>query len=770
VIAKTASNIGLKAGECAVRNVPRQERAVANHNSQAEMAEAFARHQAGELIAAARGYQSILTRDPNNADAAHLLGVIFHQQGQSAKAVELINRAVVLRPSVPAFHANLAEAYRATGEIERAVGCCRMALQLWKDYPEAHNNLGLALQALGRHVEALEHFKACLAVRPDDAMTHSNIGMAYRSLGQTESALENFQRAVELNPRLAHCHTNLGQFLLDLGRAHEALPHCREAVALQPNFAEAHNNLGNVHRAMEQYAEARVSYFEAMRLKPELTQTLANLGLSLQREGRVDEALPWLKRAAELEPKSHLFLEYLAEALGDKDRNADAIEVYEKMIELEPGWALSYNSLGWLYQEDGRFDDARRQFEHALGLQPSFPLAHISIGGLEEELGNMEAAESCFRKALECSPGHPMALSRLALLLRDKLSDVDLAQLELRLNDVALDQTPRANLHFGLAHVLDARHRYDEAAQLLSEANAASQAALEKKQQGYQAADHERFVTNTIAAFQPEIFARMAGAGLDTRRPVFVFGLPRSGTTLIEQVLASHSMVHGAGETSLGRKSFEAIPGLLNRRGDSSIACLSDPQLAQAIRKLAVDHDARLTEWGGAASRVVDKMPDNYMYLGLMALLFPKATFIHCRRDLRDVAVSCWITHFRSIRWANSPELIAGRFTQYLRIMDHWRTVLPAAINEVDYEETVDDLELVARRLIAACGLEWEPACLDFHQTRRPVRTASVTQVRQPVYRKSLHRWKNYEESLAGLFAALPPSPSREPKEREALI
>jgi len=751
-------------------DVPRQERPVANNNLHAEMVEAFGRHQAGELAAAARGYQSILARDPNNADAAHLLGVVLHQQGQSARAVELINRAVALRPSVPAFHANLAEVYRATGQFDRAVGCCRTALQLWKDYPEAHNNLGLALQALGRHDEALEHFKACLVLRPNDAMTHSNMGMVYRSLGQTEPALEHFQRAVDLNPRLAQCRTNLGQYLLDLGRAEEALPHCREAVALQPDLAEAHNNLGNVHRAMEQYTEARISYLEAMRLKPDLTQALANLGLSLQREGRLDEALPWLQRATELEPKSHLFLEYLAEALGDKDRNSDAIEVYQKMIQLEPGRPLTYNNLGWLYQEDGRFDDARQQFQQALNLLPSFPLAHISIGGLEEELGNLEVAEACFRKALECNPGHPIALARLATLLRDKLSDEDLALLELRLNDPALDKLPRANVQFGLAHVLDARQRYEEAAQLLSEANAASQAVLEKKQQRYQPADHERFVTKTIAAFQPEMFSRLAGAGLDTRRPVFIFGLPRSGTTLIEQVLASHSMIHGAGEMILGRKDFEAIPGLLNRQGDPSLACLDDPRIATVIRKLAEDHDARLAELGGPAPRVVDKMPDNYMYLGLMALLFPNATFIHCRRDLRDIAVSCWITNFRSIRWANSPELIAGRFAQYLRIMNHWRTVLPTPIVEVDYEETVDDLESVSRRVVAACGLEWEPACLDFHQTRRPVRTASVTQVRQPVYRKSLARWKNYQQSLASLFAALPPSLSQEPKETDALI
>jgi hypothetical protein len=149
-------------------------------------------------------------------------------------------------------------------------------------------------------------------------------------------------------------------------------------------------------------------------------------------------------------------------------------------------------------------------------------------------------------------------------------------------------------------------------------------------------------------------------------------------------------------------------------------------------------------------------MPDNYLYLGLLAIGFPRATFIHCRRDLRDVAVSCWMTDFSTIRWANDFDHIASRFRQYRRVMDHWNAVLPVPIHHVDYEETVNDLAGVASRLLSACGLEWEPACLEFHRTERPVRTASVTQVRQPVYQRSVARWRNYEQALAELFAALP--------------
>jgi hypothetical protein len=224
---------------------------------------------------------------------------------------------------------------------------------------------------------------------------------------------------------------------------------------------------------------------------------------------------------------------------------------------------------------------------------------------------------------------------------------------------------------------------------------------------------------------------------------------------LIEQVLASHSRIHGAGELRLTRETFEAIPATLGRTG-TSMDCL--PHLdAAVIQRLAAQQDDRLAALAGnGAQRVVDKMPDNYLYLGFLAAMFPRAVFLHCRRDFRDVAVSCWMTDFRSIRWANDPVYVASRFCQYRRIMDHWQAVLPVQIHSVDYEEAVADLETVARRLVAACGLEWEPACLEFHRTCRPVRTASVVQVRQPVYRHSVARWSRYERELSELFAALP--------------
>ncbi len=261
-----------------------------------------------------------------------------------------------------------------------------------------------------------------------------------------------------------------------------------------------------------------------------------------------------------------------------------------------------------------------------------------------------------------------------------------------------------------------------------------------------------------LATCTPAFFERVRGLGLDSERPVFVFGLPRSGTTLVEQILASHPQVFGAGETRLARDHFEALPAAMGR-DEPAMACLARLDSA-AIQHVGQRYLDRLHALNGTALRVVDKMPDNYIYLGWLAALFPEARFIHCRRDLRDIAVSCWMTNFRQIRWANDPDHIASRFAEYRRLMDHWRTVLPVPLLEVDYEDTVADLEGVARRLLAWCRLDWEPACLEFHKSDRPVRTASVTQVRQPIYTRSVARWRHYEPALGGLFVRLVPADS----------
>jgi tetratricopeptide (TPR) repeat protein len=721
---------------------------------QDDLAAAVSLHQSGCLEQAAQLYKGILAHQPRHPDALHLLGVVALQQGHPGQALQLIERAIAISPGVAAFHCNLAEAYRALGEANRAAASCRVALRLEPGYAEAANNLGLALLAQGKVPEAVEQLGAALRLSPGAAMVHNNLGNALRTQGDAAGAIAAFQRALQLDPRLAEAHSNLGQLHLEKHRVTEALFHCGEAVRLRPGLADAHNNLGNALRESGRVEEAKACYAEALRLNPRLAMACNNMGQADQEQGNLEQAIAWYERGLQLEPGSARIHVNLASTLEEQEKHDEARAHFTVALQLDPTYAEAQSGVGYVLQEQGDFAQALARYREALRLKPDLVGAHLNLGSALEELGDFEAALGCFREALRHEPDHAGALARVATLLRDRLPREEQERLEHLLGDPTLTDGERSALHFGLAQVHDARAEFADAARHLEPANALARTQYRKRGKGYDAADHTRFIDNLMAAFSSEFFQRTRGFGLNTERPVFILGLPRSGTTLTERILASHPRAFGAGELSYMREAFESMPRIMNRTATPAMECVRELD-RKAADELARHYLDRVGALNAEALRVTDKMPDNYLYLGLVATLFPRVRVVHCRRDLRDVAVSCWLTNFRHVRWASGPSDIVARFRDYQHLMDHWRQVLPVPLLEVDYEETVTDLEAVARRLVEWCGLEWDPGCLAFHQSRQPVRTASLVQVRQPVYTRSVNRWKNYESALAPLFIKL---------------
>jgi tetratricopeptide (TPR) repeat protein len=718
-----------------------------------DLGQAIAHHQAGRLDQAALLYQQLLARNANHADALHLLGVLVHQRGNPTEAVALIGRAIAVNAGVAAFHCNRGEAYRALGQYDRAVACCRIALGIKPTYAEAANNLGLALLGQGNILAAVEQLRNAAKLQPDVAMIHSNLGNAVRLQGDLRQAMVHFHQALRIDPSLAEAHSNLGQALLERNRRRPALRHCREAVRIRPDFAEAHSNLGNVLRELGQLADAKKSYTEALRLSPNLAIAFNNMGQAFQEEGDLRQASAWYRQGLERDSSSIRIHCNLASALAEQENYDQALTHYRIALGLEPDSAEAHNGLGLVLHEQGKYQEAVAEYREVLRLKPGYAAGHCSLGNLLEELGNFDEALGSFRTAIRHDPDHTAAYAMMATMLRGKLPEEDEATICRFLGRLHMAPGKRAALHFGLAHVLDARGEYASAGRHVVEGNRLTRVLHDRRGQTYDPQQHQDFVDGLVAGFSPEFFGRVRGFGIDSERPIFIVGLPRSGTTLTEQILASHSQVFGAGEQSHARESFESLPRVLGRPGPP-LACLEHLD-RQSGRGVAQAHLDRLSALDAAKPRVVDKMPDNYLQLGLLATLFPRARLIHCRRDLRDVAVSCWMTNFKHLRWSADPEHIGSRFAQYRRVMDHWRQTLPVPLFEVDYEETVADLEGVARRLIAWCGLEWEPQCLAFHETKRPVRTASVTQVRQPIYTRSVARWKHYQPILGDLFAQL---------------
>jgi tetratricopeptide (TPR) repeat protein len=564
------------------------------------------------------------------------------------------------------------------------------------------------------------------------------------------------RQVVALDPNFVRGHISLGRLLLEISRPAEALPHLQWAVQASPGAAELHRNLGNALHGLGRLPEAQTAYLQAIGLDPRMSLAHANLALVLEQAGQLDEALRRLVGALALEPENAVYLQQLAKLHERRQDPLEAAKCWNALAKISPRSARGHVVVGQALEKQRQSEEAAEHYRRALRLQPDLAEAYDRLGNLYKDLGEKDQAEAAIRASLSLRPQASGPYGALALLLGGKLPPADFEALTAHAASAQLDDESRAHLLFALTHVLDARGQYAEAAEYSRRANALTyDIRLRRSGREHSAAQHARFVDGVLRAFNADFYSRIDGAGLSTARPVFVFGLPRSGTSLVEQILASHPDVYGAGELFLGPQTFEAIPAVV-RGADSPLDCV-DKLDRGSISRLAARHLDGLRAFdGGSSPRIVDKSPQNYQLIGLLAALFPRATFIHCRRDLRDVALSCWLTEFDLVDWAQDVEHIASRFSQYLRLMSHWRAVLPVVLHEAPYERTVADLEGVARELVAACQLEWNPACLEFHRSRRAVRTASAIQVRQPIYARSVGRWKHYEPYLSDLFARLP--------------
>ena len=722
---------------------------------------AIAHHQAGRLDAAEPLYRQILSAAPGHADALHLLGVVLHQRGGHAEALGLIRRAVELNPGQAGYHLNLGEVRRALGDAAGAETEAREALRLHPGHADALNNLGLTLEALGRPDEALTHYEAALAARFGWATPYRHAATLLRAAGRPFEAAAYLREALRVcgdAPLVGH---QLGQLLLELGLPDEALTHAAEAARLRPDLAEPLTGHGDALAALGRGDEARACYEQAIRLAPALALPHTQLGRLLKDAARPAESLACFAEASRCDPAAADPHALAAAALYDLGQPEAAAAGYRAALRLRPGDAHTWNALGYVLQDIGDFAAAGDVYREAIRLDPATSAdARLNLGLMLSESGDAAGAVASFRAALRLVPHHAEALSALGMTLRDKMEPAEVAAAEVALARGTLTPPRRAILEYGLAQVMDARGDTARAAALAADANGIVDGVARRAGRGYDPLEHRAYVDQIVAAFPAEHFARVRGWGLDTDVPVFVLGLPRSGTSLVEQVLASHPRVFGAGELNDIRDLYRSLPALTGRQLPG-IECVGDLTRA-GVETLAHRYLDRVRGLAPAANRITDKMPDNYLMVGLIATLFPTARIVHCRRDVRDTALSCWLTNFKHIRWAADQVAIGQRVRDYLRLMDHWHAVLPGRMLEVDYEAVVADLEGNARRLLDWCGLDWDPACLAFHETRRVVRTSSMAQVREPLYTRSVRRWERYRDAIGPLLATIGEVPEAE--------
>jgi len=547
------------------------------------------------------------------------------------------------------------------------------------------------------------------------------LGTILHKLGRLDEAISSLERARQTDAANPSLHCNLGVVCADAGRLEEAMVHYREALRLKPDFAAAFNNLALASAALGRLAEAMALYREALRCQPDFPAAHNNLGNVLIAQQRFSEA------------EVH----------------------YREALRCQPDYPAALNNLGIALTQQGRPAEAEPHYREALRLAPDYSAAQSNLAGVLIELGRFAEAAACCQEALRADPGSALAYRYLGELAAQGLyhfRDDQVRGMESLLADGRLSRDDASNLHFALADILNRQGQYDRAFAHYRQANDLKEQIFHQKNLAFDPDGHRRMIDELIITFDRNFFERVASFGVDSEVPVFVVGMPRSGTTLVAQILSSHPQVIAAGELRDLQEILHQTP--IPGDGGAYPGRLAGLDQATA-RVMAECYLQRLSRLGGEPARVVDKMPHNYLHLAGAFALFPRARVIHCRRDPRDVCLSCYFQNFAWVNYASNLEHLGFYYRQYERLMRHWEQTLPLQRYEVDYEELIGNPERISRELIAFCGLDWNDRCLAFHENSRTVQTASKLQVRRPIYTTSIGRWKRYEKDLLPLQQAL---------------
>jgi len=712
-----------------------------------------ARHaQGGDPLEALQTAARLVPEDPESQTN---LGNALRARGRLSEAADHHRRALALNAGYAEAHNNLGSVLKDLGEPEAAVGCYRQAIALKPTFALAHHNLGIALRGLGRPEEALGAHRRALALVPDYADAHAQLGSALRDLGRQEEAVASYRRALLMEPEHAESLLHMGNALLAMGRAESAAEHYRRLLALRPDAAEVRGNLGHALREMGQPLAAHEAYSRALELLPHLAEAHNNLGNALVDLGRFEQAAASYRRALERNSDSAKAHSNLGSVLRELGRLEEAKASLDRALELEPASADILTNYAVVQRLLGCTEEAEAKLRLALELDPGAVEAAITRADLATDRGDFDSAETLYREAFARDANSAAAWAGIVVTRRMTGEDASwFAQAE---QLAARPRRPRdaVALHFAMGKYLDDVGDYDRAFANYHRAN-----ELVKT---YRPAHDRRQLEATFAFVRQLYDAEWIDAARNRapvgRRPLFIVGMPRSGTSLAEQILASHPTVFGAGELSFWKTASLRV----------SAASLESGPSPALLESLALEYDDLLATLAGDQWFVVDKMPANFAHLGMIHAALPAARIIHMRRNPIDTCLSVYFQNFHVAHaYANDLDDLAHYHDEYGQLMSHWHAVLPAeSILEVPYEALVSEPQLWSRRMVEFAGLNWDPACLEFHNTRRTVRTFSRWQVRQKINTGSVERWRRYAAHVGPLLR-LDPSASATPMVMDA--
>ena len=578
----------------------------------------------------------------------------------------------------------------------------------------------LRLHRVGKFDHAERLYKAVLATQPDNFDALRLKGILQSQQRRNDEAAQSLRAAARAAPTDAAVWNDFGRIQAAMGLVEEAVACFDKAILFKANHADALTNRGDALMALKRPHDALASYDRALAANPHSALALSNRGYALAKLGRAK----------------------------------DALASCEAAIALKPDYFNAHNNRGVALFQLGREEEALASCDKAIALKPDYAPAYDNKGAALLRLGRVEEASVAFESAIKLAPGVAHYYHHLAVSKRFKRDDPRLQAMEaLAQENSSPDVDERIYAHFALGKALADIEDYERSFRHFSRG-----AALKRAQTAYDEAQTLGELERMRTTGASEILARHYGCGDPSPVPVFVVGMPRSGTTLIEQILASHGDVHGAGEINDLAEAAADLGGGLG-------SALHRPEVVSRMsgddfRRLGANYVQRIRRAAPSARRIVNKMTENFRFAGLIALALPNARIVHVRRDPVDTCVSCFSTLFlKNLSYTCDLAELGRYYRAYDALMSFWRDVLPQGVMiDVQYEDVIADIEGQGRRILDHCGLAWDPHCLDFHRNQRAVRTASLAQVRRPLYANSVGRWRRYEAFLEPLLASLGPS------------
>ncbi len=723
-----------------------------------------------------------LESSDSHCDALYVSGLACLLTNQFEKSIDYLQQALNKNPDNAIYNANLGIAFLRSDNIHSAIKHLKQAIKAQPHYEQAHYNLGSAYIENQQAERAIDSYKILTTLRPENADYLCALADAIRETGKWPQSVTLYRKVLSLDQQHYRAHTNMGALMMHMGQIDDAIEHCHHAIEIKPAFCSARKNLGDCYLQREQLEEAMETYADAYEIDPDNAELCVAIGNVWLETAEPAEAATWFVKANRLDENNISALCGQANIEREAGNLSLALKLLTSLYEKKPDSIEVLLNLSDTLWDDG---DAKAALLHLKALQKQQPqrtTLYAKTGHILASTGDINGALQQYKTAIKQNPLCIPALSGLATTLRDKLENSYVASMHklldrekrvsknIKKNAISLKPGACASLHNGLAFYYDGCKQYEQAAFHMQQANQLQWQHKSIRGWQYETQQYEDHISQLMETFNAKYFKKLDERNLTdgychSEIPVFIVAMPRSGTTLTEQILSRHHKVLGIGERNFAAQSFNQltfnspITAKKHSAERKNIARVNDitSDEIRLISKRYLEKLHALTDKTDKTQvqRIIDKMPDNYSMLGWILTLFPKARIIHLQRNPADVALSCWMTQFGSIQWACHEEHLVHRIEQYQRIMQHWRDVIPHRFIETSYEQLVENQQQESARLITYLGLDWDENCLQFYKSNQIIRTASITQVRQPIYKKSISRWQPYQALMPSLFNSL---------------